>query len=390
MTPTCDIRQGNCLDLLRVMPANSFDSCITDPPYEYGFMGKAWDSTGIAFSVDLWKEHYRVLKPGAFLLAFGGTRSYHRMICAIEDAGFEIRDQIGWLYATGFPKSKNLKGSNEGLGTALKPAWEPIVVARKPIEETVEKNFDLHGTGVLNIEASRVPHNELLRAGAGATFDTLHHHEGRKGEASAKKFYTNNGSTNFAAKPGPRGGDIKGRWPANIIHDGSAVVESIFPLSAGQQGDLKGHSKDRKSVVAFGDMKAARDAKARGDTGSAARFFYCAKPSRFERDKDCDSLPDVRGGFNSNTSGQHLTRRDGGRPGAVKNNHATVKPVTLMRYLVRLATPQGGKILDSFAGSGTTGVAALEEGFSIVLIENDLKSFEIAMARTNITPGLGL
>lgn len=325
------------------MPDNSFDSCITDPPYEYGFMGKAWDSTGIAFSVDLWKEHHRVLKPGAFLLAFGGTRSYHRMICAIEDAGFEIRDQIGWLYATGFPKSKNLKGSNEGLGTALKPAWEPIVVARKLIEGTVEKNFYLHGTGVLNIVLSRIK----------SEFGT-------------------------------------GRWPANIIHDGSAEVESIFPLSAGQQGDLKGHSKDRKSVVAFGDMKAARYAKARGDTGSAARFFYCAKPSRSERDKDCDSLPDVRGGFNSNTSGQHLTRRDGGRPGAVRNNHATVKPVTLMRYLVRLATPQGGKILDSFAGSGTTGVAALEEGFSIVLIENDFKSLEIAIARTNITPGLGL
>lgn len=388
MIPHCEIRQGDCLKLLREMPSESIDAGVTDPPYEYGFMGKSWDSTGIAFSVELWIEYLRVLKPGAHLLAFAGTRLSHRMICAIDDAGFEIRDQIGWIYGSGFPKSKNLSGAWEGWGTALKPAWEPICVARKPFKTSVAENVALHGTGALNIEASRVAHGEILRVGTGATFDKMHHYEGRKGESSANKSYGKNGSTNFAPTPGPRGGDAKGRWPANIIHDGSAEVMECFPDAPGQQCSVGPEHGTRPTVVCYGDYGARHDFQPRLDSGSAARFFYCAKASRKERDEGCDDLPDSRAGMVSETSGQHITRRDGGEPKTCKNNHPTVKPVALMRYLCRLVTPSGGMILDAFCGSGTTGRAAMLEGFSSILIDADPHSIEIARRRTNVTPGL--
>lgn len=338
------ILTGDCRESMAAMEESSIDSCVTDPPYHLtsivkrfgagnaapakvgktgayaraskGFMGQTWDGGDVAFQAETWAAVLRVLKPGAHLVAFSGTRTYHRMACAIEDAGFEIRDQLAWCYGSGFPKSHNQPG---GWGTALKPAWEPICLARKPLHGTVAGNMAAHGTGAINIDGCRIK-------GEGGS--------PREGEASQEQRYAERGSTNFAALPGPRGGDPSGRWPANIIHDGSEEVLAAFPDAPGQQGDLAGHSKDRTSKNAYGDMKAARDAIARGDTGSAARFFYCAKATTEERGEG--------------------------------NNHPTVKPVALMRWLCRLVTPVGGTVLDPFAGSGSTLIAADAEQFDAI------------------------
>jgi len=298
-----------------------------------GFMGLAWDSD--VPSVEVWAECLRALKPGGHLLAFAGTRTQHRMAVRIEDAGFEIRDMIAWVYGSGFPKSRNLDGAWEGWGTALKPALEPITVARKPLAGTVAANVLEHGTGALNIAGCRVEPTGESRE--------------RVGELSQGRRYSDAGGTNFSATPGIRGGDPAGRWPANLIHDGSEEVLENFPDAPGQQGDLVGHSKDRKSKHAYGDMKAARNAIARGDSGSAARFFYCAKADSADRG-----------------------------PG---NNHPTVKPVALMRYLCRLVTPPSGLVLDPFMGSGSTGKACALEGFSFVGIERDPSYFALAGRR---------
>ena len=359
------LHHGDCLEVLRGMPDNSVDSIVTDPPYGLSFMGKRWDYDVPA--VEVWAECLRVLKPGGHLLAFAGTRTQHRMAVRIEDAGFEIRDMIAWVYGSGFPKSRNLDGAWQGWGTALKPALEPITVARKPLIGTVAANVLLFGTGALNIDGCRVEPTGESRD--------------RVGEASQERRYTEAGCTNFAAKPGVRGGDHAGRWPANLIHDGSDEVAAAFPDAPGQQGDLMGHSRNRKSKGIFGDMPAARDAMARGDTGSAARFFYCAKASRWERNEGCDELPQVAGGMVSNTSGQHMTRRDGYVPPLQGNNHPTVKPTELMAYLCRLVTPPGGVVLDPFMGSGSTGKAAVREGFRFIGCELSPEYLAIAEAR---------
>lgn len=295
-----------------------------------GFMGLAWD--GGVPTVDIWKECLRVLKPGGHLRAFAGTRTQHRMAVNIENAGFEIRDMIAWVYGQGFPKSKNIPG---GWGTALKPAMEPITVARKPLIGVVVENVAAHGVGAMNIDGCRVEPTGESRV--------------RSGEASQERRYAENGGTNFAATPGVRGGSPLGRWPANIVHDGGEEVLAAFPDAPGQQGDLKGHSKDRLSKTCYGDMKAARNHVARKDSGSAARFFYCAKASKKERGEG--------------------------------NDHPTVKPVELMRWLVRLVTPHGGVVLDPFMGSGTTGVAALAEGSRFVGIEQSPEYLAIARRR---------
>ena len=268
------IFHGDCLAILPTIEAETIDAVVTDPPYGLEFMGREWDgSDGFRRSLneadtgranafgrlskhgpeyraghlfqewcEAWaKECLRVLKPGGHILAFGGTRTYHRLACAIEDAGFEVRDQIQWIYATGFPKSR----------ATLKPAHEPIVMARKPLIGTVAANTELHGTGALNIDACRVA------AGVHAGKD-------RKGEASAERRYTAKGATNFAATPGPRGGDPQGRYPANIIHDGSEEVLAGFPESAGQLAYVGPEQGDRPL---------------RGDSGSAARFFFLRRES---------------------------------------------------------------------------------------------------------------
>jgi site-specific DNA-methyltransferase (adenine-specific) len=342
------ILHGDCLAILPTLAADSVDAVVTDPPYGLKFMGREWDgSDGFRRSLneadagrdnafgrmskrgpeyraghlfqewcEAWaKECLRVLKPGGHILAFGGTRTYHRLACAIEDAGFEVRDQIQWIYATGFPKSR----------ATLKPAHEPIVMARKPLIGTVAANTKLHGTGALNIDACRVA------AGVHAGKD-------REGEASAERRYTAKGVTNFAATPGPRGGDPQGRYPANIITDGSGEIIAAFPKSAGQQGDLKPTGRARPTKHAFGDMAPPLAHERRGDSGSAARFFYTAKADKVDR---------------------------------LGSKHPTIKPVDLIAYLCRLVTPSGGVVLDPFGGSGTTAAACAREGLDCILIERE-------------------
>lgn len=280
----------------------------------------------------------RVLKPGGYMLSFGGTKTQHRMVVAIEDAGFEIRDQIGWIYAQGFPKNDS----------SLKPAWEPVCVARKPIMGTVAANMEAHGTGRLNIDECRIgdfvnttpPGTDRYNK---ANFEhgyrpNAYQSNGREGEASASQRYTETGSTNFAATPGPRGGNAAGRYPANIIHDGSQEVVAAFPDAPGQQGDLRETGRARPSSGRFGDMAAPHAHAARMDEGSAARFYYAAKADADDR---------------------------------LGSKHPTVKPVDLMQYLVRLVTPRDGVVLDPFGGTGTTGEAAWREGRRAILIERE-------------------
>lgn len=383
--------RGDCLAVMRTMQDGSVDSIVTDPPYELGFMGKSWDSTGVSCNIEVWREALRVLKPGGHLLAFSGSRTYHRMTCAIEDAGFEIRDQIMWVYGSGFPKSKNLDGDWQGYGTALKPAHEPICMARKPFVGTVSTNVLTHGTGALNIDGCRVATGETLRIGAGKTFAAMHRHEGRArdGEDSANRRYADNGGTNFAMKPGTRGGGATGRWPANLIHDGSDEVRSAFPDANGQQGDLVSHGNCRQSPSGiFGGMRPALDHPARvEDDKSAARFFYCAKASKQDRDEGLHGFSLKEGGV-KNDSGRGYSETDLMRKIMRANIHPTVKPTELLRYLWRLVTPPGGTGLDLFMGSGSGGKAAILEGFDYIGIELDedndgkpLDYFPVAVAR---------
>lgn len=332
------LHTGACESILRSMPDNSVDSIVTDPPYGLNFMGNKWDYQ--VPTVEQWAECLRVLKPGGHLIAFSGSRTYHRLVINVEDAGFEIRDQIMWIYGSGFPKSKNLSGEHEGKGTALKPAHEPIVLARKPLSGTVENNVNAFGTGALNINLCRVPLAEQL-----------------------------------------------GRWPANLIHDGSETVLDAFPNAKGQQGDLKTTGKDRPSGVCFGNMSAPREHSARiEESKSAARFFYCAKVSKTERDEGLERfLPvtasEMTNGRKEGSAGLNDPRAGAGRTGGARNNHATVKPVSLMRYLCKLVTPAGGIIIDPFMGSGSTGKAALLEGYRFIGIEMDPDFVTIAAAR---------
>jgi DNA modification methylase len=372
---------GNSLEVLPAIAANSVDAVVCDPPYELGFMGKAWDSSGIANNPALWDQVLRVLKPGGHLLAFSGSRTYHRMTCAIEDAGFEVRDQIMWIYGQGFPKSHN----GPWGGTALKPSHEPICVARKPLDGTVEANWLLHGTGALNIDACRIGTEEVLRFGAGGI--PCRHDEsvprGRDGQSSAECRYITEGGTDFAALPGPRGGSPEGRWPANVIHDGSEEVVALFPENTGQSGVLKTRNSD-KTRNTFGAFVGTESAhfEVHDGKGSAARFFYCAKTSKRDRNAGCEALPQKVGGMVSNTSGQHITRRDDGYvPAPQRNDHPTVKPTDLMAYLVRLVTPMGGVVLDPFMGSGSTGKACMREGFRFIGIDMTPEYVEIAKAR---------
>lgn len=259
------------------------------------------------------------------------------MTCAIEDVGFEIRDQIMWVYGSGFPKSRNLKGEHEGWGTALKPAHEPIVMARKPLIGSVAANVEAHGTGAINIDGCRVPSVDAL-----------------------------------------------GRWPANFMHDGSAEVVNAFPVAPGQQGDLKAQSNCRQSPNGiFGGMRPALDHPARGDSGSAARFFYCAKTTKADRDEGLDQFtPQDFVAFQTanGTSGKASSLSEG-RNTQYRNAHPTVKPTALMRWLVRLVTPVGGVVLDPFMGSGSTGKAAALEGLRFIGCELLPEHLPIAQGR---------
>lgn len=448
-------------DELARLPEASVDSCVTDPPYELGFMGKAWDSSGIAFDVDTWRAVYRVLKPGAYLLAFGGTRTVHRIACAIEDAGFEIRDQLSWLYGTGFPKSLDVSkaidkvrddradvlrvtrvvaaardaagktnadidaffGRNgmsghwtstasqpavpsveewgklralllfgdemddevarlnarkgefgeafntaetiehlapltsglpnaamrtrvaerrapnsdedrrwEGWGTALKPACEPVVVARKPLDGTVAHNVTTYGTGAINVDACRIP--------------------GEPSKVSAIRQQENRVYGRGLRPAGPVEYETPdaGRWPANVLLDEDAA--RLLDENAGDD---------------------------------VSRFFYITKPDRRQRDAGLDEFPESTGGEATDraegSAGLDNPRAGAGRRGGSRNIHATVKPIDLFRYLTRLVTPPGGVVLDPFAGSGTMGIAALLEGFRAHLVELDTAHACIAHGR---------
>jgi DNA modification methylase len=401
---------GNAKEVLTFMASNSIDSIVTDPPYELGFMGKSWDSTGIANDVQLWKEVLRVLKPGGHLLSFGGSRTYHRMAVAIEDAGFEIRDQIMWVYGSGFPKSLNIdkaidkaagverevvgsrvahdirnnnlmeatQGLNrgtmiyqytkattkeakqwQGWGTALKPAHEPIVLARKPVEGTVANNVLTYGVGGINIDGTRVGT-----------------------EGGTKLTVENNDKDLFAPGTGKltRGyGEVVdglGRFPANFIHDGSDEVVKLFPEKAGG-----GHWTKTK-VTGFGEFGGGTsEYLGQGEKdgfGSAARFFYCAKANKRDRNEGLDAFNTKEIHRYGAGIGEGLTPN---APALDKNYHPTVKPTDLMQYLCRLITPPNGTILDPFLGSGSTGKAAMYEGFNFVGIELTDEYLPIAKAR---------
>ena len=483
------IINNDCIAAMKEMPDNSVDSIVTDPPYELGFMGKSWDSSGIAFNVEVWQEALRVLKPGGHLIAFSGSRTYHRMAVAIEDAGFEIRDQIMWVYGSGFPKSHNVsKGIDKGIGenknrqiqfvewmrstgitskqineatntqmashyigfsqpaiaiadlfdllrpflpevpeqierlvaertgiewtayknrkvvgtkpsslggtvaagernqeiidyhknkivditapatpaaqqwdgwgTALKPAHEPMVLARKPLIGTVANNVLTYGTGGLNIDGSRVGNEVLTNPPASAsTNDSNSIGDGWRDDA----------------KPTT----ATGRWPANFIHDGSDEVVALFPEAKGKVG-MKILSDFTFSVGDKVDGAKFASQAGLGDSGSAARFFYCAKASKRDRNEGLDGFevkrPDTR-----STTGMGTFDEKG--VAAQTNHHPTVKPTTLMQYLVRLVTPPNGTVLDPFMGSGSTGKACMYEGFDFIGIEMSAEYVEIAKAR---------
>jgi DNA modification methylase len=414
---------GDMRERLKELPDNSVDSCVCDPPYHLtsivkrfgsktaapakvgktgafaraskGFMGQTWDGGDVAFDPETWAEVLRVLKPGGHLVAFSGTRTYHRMAVAIEDAGFEIRDMIAWHYGSGFPKSHDVAkaitaqelhgGSNpqairkarqgedyaptgqsdyrkgrafsaeiehdrrpteltdaarewQGYGTALKPATEPICLARKPISESsIAANVLKWGTAALNIDGCRIeagdktpaPVGEFARPNIGAT--------GHKG--------VRDGSA-----------DHLGRWPANLIHDGSDEVVAGFPESDGAAAAVGPQYGPKSSVNAYGDWGPRQEMKPRGDSGSAARFFYCAKATTEERGEG--------------------------------NNHPTVKPVELMRWLTRLVTPKGGLVLDPFMGSGSTALACDAEQFNFIGCE--LSADYAAIAERRIRDAAGM
>lgn len=409
------LKPGDCLETLKTLPDCSIDACVTDPPYHLtsivkrfgganaapakhgtdgafarasrGFMGRVWDGGDIAFRVELWAEVYRVLKPGGHVAAFSATRTYHRMACAIEDAGFEIRDQLAWCYGSGFPKSHDVskaidkaagaerakvrdynprnpkvtgggkdgtegetrpwieaamergyheKDGNDpatgaarewqGWGTALKPSWEPICLGRKPLIGTVAENVLRHGTGALNIDGCRVPTDEVAEIGKpswGGPMKRLSAAPGQQGKLVPRTQPHNSG-----------------RWPANVVHDGSDEVVGAFPgaRSSGGGGRSTGARGGKGQIWGSAGIGADTSDTQYGDSGSAARFFYTAKADKQDR---------------------------------MGSKHPTVKPVDLMQWLCRLITPPGGTVLDPFAGSGSTGEAAWREGFNAVLCERE-------------------
>ncbi|MFT2166378.1 DNA-methyltransferase [Citrobacter freundii] len=363
---TYQLHVGRCEEVLKTLPDNSVDAIVTDPPYGLSFMNHKWDYD--VPTVEQWQECLRVLKPGGHILAFGGSRTYHRLVVNVEDAGFEVRDQILWIYGSGFPKSHNLDGEFDGWGTALKPAHEPIVMARKPFKKTVSANMTEHGTGAINIDDCRIPTDEALSGGARALLS--HQRDGTEPVAD------------YEQAP-------EGRWPANIIHDGSDVVVSEFPDAKGQQGALTGNEPSSKmgSANCYGKMDRRHESTPRIDSSkSAARFFYCAKVKPKERDEGLErfiatSASDMTGGRKEGSVGINDPRAGAGRTNGAKNNHPTVKPIALMSYLCRLITPPGGTVLDPWMGSGSTGRAAIEEGFSFIGIDLNPDYVTIASAR---------
>ena len=365
---------GDMLDMLQVIPENSITSIITDPPYELGFMNRDWDKSGIAFNIDAWKTCLKVLKPGGHLVAFCGSRTFHRMVCAIEDAGFEIRDVIMWIYGSGMPKSSNVGKMLEKklghvvddefykYGNALKPAYEPIVIARKPFEGSMIDNMYNNNVGGLNIDDCRVPltndkdvSNYKFNMDANNRMsqndkDTHHRFEG-----------------GWKVMKGDR--EIPdGRFPANVILTYDENYDEVcggFPNSGSGNNkepyNYAGKEYDNKETSMFNGDKPQSPSNY-NDNGSASRYFYCAKASRRDRDEGLEDFELVtRSDRNPELETANNQFNRSGIPR--KNFHPTCKPVDLMKYLVRLVTPKGGTILDCFNGSGSTGKAVMSENY---------------------------
>jgi len=404
------ILQGDCLEKMKELESNSVDAIVTDPPYGLSFMGKHWDYD--VPSVEIWKEALRVLKPGGYLLSFAGTRTQHRMAVNIEDAGFEIRDMIAWVYGSGFPKSLNIgkavdklqgneredlglhpqpgtagkthtrdggafkddihitKGTSEweGWGTALKPALEPITVARKPLSEnTVAENVLKWGTGGINIDGSRVS-GEM---GADRALGKPRIDTDKYGKANPKL--------------NPQ--SPLGRFPANFIHDGSDEVVGLFPNS--NSAKVRGVPFQKEggtgsSFVMAGQKSSPQDY---GDKGSASRFFYCAKASKSERNRGCEELEEKQTVGGGGGIGDYLddvnsaSGKYGSEKAPSKNNHPTVKPIALMEYLVKLVSKPDAIVLDPFAGSGSTLVACKNLGRKYIGIEREAEYIKIIEKR---------
>jgi len=366
--------KGNCLEQMKSLPDNSVDSIVTDPPYGISFMAKRWDYD--VPSVEVWQEAMRVLKPGGHALIACGTRTQHRMVVNIEDAGFEIRDVVSWIYGSGFPKSLNIHKKDErcpdGWGTALKPACEFFTLARKPLlEKTIAKNVLKWGTGGINIDGCRVASDGSHMVKGVVTKRTTVAGDDRKDAAL--------GMYGAGASFAPTNHE-GGRFPANLIHDGSQEVLDLFPETkpskiqprnqAPREAKSKGAEKARTGVMGHND-----------NGGSAARFFYCPKASKKDRDEGLEGFDEKK----TNTLNDYKNPSEGrtaSKSGGVKkNNHPTVKPTALMQYLCRLITPAGGVVLDPYMGSGSTGKAAIKEGFGFVGCELDEDYFLIASQR---------
>ena len=395
---TYTVHIGSNLDVLPTLEDNSIDSIVTDPPYEISFMSKSWDGSGIAYSVELWKECLRILKPGGHLLSFGGTRTWHRVAVAIEDAGFEVRDSIAWMYGSGFPKSLDVSkaidkaagaerevvgvsqarvgvfshsgsgipqdidhyGENrnitapstpeakqwEGWGTALKPAFEPIVVARKPLIGTVAENVLTHGTGALNIDGSRIGTEERT--------DTI----------TENGFGSNFMDDNWQPSGKSYQKTVQGRWPANVILDeySAEILDEQSGVSVSKSG---GKSGTHPSPMDWGKENSETPRGGFDDKGGASRFFYVAKASKRDRNEGLEGLPLRKSDQRSDVAAGLWAEMEAPK----QNFHPTVKPTDLMRYLVKLVTPPNGTVLDPFTGSGSTGKAAILEGFRFVGIE---------------------
>lgn len=415
---------GDCVDVLNAMPANSVDASCTDPPYGLGFMGKEWDTfspesvatnTRKAFqqrhgvnvedratstnpnirgrlrspamspsqieydrtvqgqrAFQRWTEEWaaaliRVLRPGAHVLVCGAPRSAHRMVCGLEDAGFEIRDSFAWLFAQGFPKSHNV---DDERGTALKPGHEPIALARKPLDGTVEENLRRWGVGVLNIDACRLDVDDA---------DYARNCSGDRGHDANRTRQLAFGMTAGSAS------EI-GRWPANVVLDEAAAA--MLDAQAGNRRSgpdpkKRGSKKFRQIFGAFQGQDTCDPARGY-ERGGASRFYFVAKPSRGERDFGCDDLP-------MRSAGECTDRVDGsagltpyagaGRSGGGRNFHPTVKPIALMRWLLQLITPPGGTVVDPFVGSGTTGMACAVDGYTFIGIDKELDYLTLSDVR---------
>ena len=398
---------GDCIEQMQKLidEGVQVESVVTDPPYELGFMGKSWDASGIAFDKKTWELAFQLLKPGGYLLAFSASRNYHRMAVAVEDAGFEIRDQIMWIYGSGFPKSLDIgkgvdkkqgnervtvgertrnvkpfdddngwnsnnttgnhiytKGNSEweGWGTALKPAHEPIVMARKPLEGTVVDNVLEHGVGGINIDECRVG-KEILEEQIAGRSNKIGTFE-RKDMITPKR---------------------EGRFPANVMHDGSDVVNDIFPNSKGSSGN--GNAKVGETSKGAIPLRRG-EAPLYNDEGSASRYFYCPKTSKSERNQGLVEFDDKQ--YSHDGRKKSIENPYQRNKSISKNSHPTVKPVELMKYLCRLVTPKGGTVLDPFMGSGSTGMAAKDEGFDFIGIEREKEYFEISEQRIKTTAPL--